>query len=645
MSNSMNFGYTVPRLPRFAKVSTWLDEFKNSSVKLSDQLVEIYGHDQELINQRKSFIIKALEHFASIYGNDREVVITRSPCRINLRGMHSEMQHATPNYLTHAREMIIVAGKRDDDHVVLNNVESERFERREFSISEEVSIDQWGSWVDYIDSHKVRQHIESHRGDWSNYIKASVLKIYDEFNNNNLCGMDVVAYGDAPRGNGMASSSALVVSSGLAFMAVNGLSIDPRMLVVCFGKGEWFVGTRGGFGDHGSMIFGKKGHILHSVFLTVDEMQPEYIKFPDDYQVAIINSYRTSTKSADRLFAYNQTMFGYSMAMTLIKDVLKNFGSYSDELLSQISYLGQITPEDFGLENIYAILRILPERITISDLKAKYTESVIDKRLDRFFGQLEKYPDHVDVRGPALWGIAESERSRAFARLIKEGKIKEAGELMFIGHDGDRLFTFNGNYEPIDYISNKVTDSYLDCLIDDIKSNDSERISRAELAKQPGDYDASSLELDRIVEIVKNVDGVIGASLTGAGFGGNVLAIVDNNDAILPKLREKLLSDYYEKSESEELEWFIKDKELKSVFDDENELDYARNKVSEIVHKKRKNKSYIEEKDALFLEKLKQKINGLHKEGKINREVMFIPANYYEDGIIKNISVECAESL
>lgn len=644
MPNSTNFDYKVPRMPRFAKVSKWLDDLSNGNKALTDHFIEIYGNEQSLIDQRKDIIIKALERFGEIYGTDREVVITRSPCRINLRGMHSEMQHATPNYLTHAREMIIVAGKRDDDRIVLNNVESDRFGKREFRISEEIAIDQWGSWVDYIDSHKVRKHIESNRGDWANYIKASILKIQDEFNDIKLRGMDVVAYGDVPRGNGMSSSSTLVVSSGLAFLAVNDICIDPRELTVCFGRGEWFVGTRGGFGDHGSMIFGKRGHILHSVFLFVDEMQPEYIPLPEDHQVVIINSYRTSTKSADTLFAYNQTMFAYSMAMTLIKDVLKNSGSYSDELLSKISYLGQITPEAFGLEKIYTILRSLPERISISDLKAKYTESEIDKRLDRFFGQLGKYPDYVDVRGPALWGIAESERSRAFARLIKEGKIREAGELMFIGHDGDRLFTFDGNYEPLEYYSNRVTNDYLDKLFSDLNDNNPEIAKRAELARQPGDFNASSLELDKIIEIVSRVDGVIGASLTGAGFGGNVLAIVEKNDRILSNMREALIKDYYEYNELDELRWFNEEDELQSAFENDD-LANTRKRICDIVEGKQKFKSCMEKEDVIFTEKLQKKLNSLFKEGKINREMMLIPANYYEDGITVNTPVGCAEAI
>jgi galactokinase len=627
--------HVVPQKPKLKKISEWLKDFQDNKGWLSDHLREIYGNDQPLIDDRKNVITKALDHFGSIYGTDREVVITRSPCRINLRGMHSEMQHATPNYLTHARETVIIAGKRDDDLVVLNNVENEKFGRRQFSISEEMNRGQWKNWIEYIDSDGVRKSIESNRGDWANYVKASVLKIQDNFADKELKGMDVVVYGDVPRGNGMASSSTLVVSSGISFLAVNDLTMDRRELVVCFGRGEWYVGTRGGFGDHGSMLFGKRGHILHSVFLAVEEMNPEYIPFPQDHQVVIINSYKTSSKSVDRLFAYNQTMFGYSMAMMLIKDVLKDVGRYSDDLLNQIK------PEVFGLDRIYEILRNLPQHISISELKARYTESEIEKRLDRFFGQLKRFPDSVDVRGPALWGIAESERSRKFAELIKNGRIKDAGELMYIGHDGDRLISFDGDGKHNEFVSNKVTDDYLDRLLADLNSNDPEQIKKAELAKQPGDYDASSHELDMIVDIASHVDGIAGASLTGAGFGGNILTITEKDDRVLNNLKDALSREYYEPQKLEELRWFDNDHELQSAYGNDNELSDVRRKVRDIVQKKSK----IEKDDLLFIESLQQRVNKLFKEGKISRELLFIPANYYDDGIVVNVTVANAEAL
>ncbi len=146
----------IPSNPNFKKVSKWLEMFENSTEMLQ-QLKNIYGNDIDLIEERKLVFLQTLRRFGSLYGHDREVIIARSPCRINLRGMHSEMQHATPNYLTHAKEIVIVAGKRNDDMVVLNNVDNERFVERAFCISEEMKREAWGNWQAYVDSAEVRK--------------------------------------------------------------------------------------------------------------------------------------------------------------------------------------------------------------------------------------------------------------------------------------------------------------------------------------------------------------------------------------------------------------------------------------------------------------------------------------------------------
>ncbi len=628
----------------FRKVREWIAMLQTPESDVFERLSAIYGRDQRLIDERKSIFLTALKHFEELYGTHREVVISRSPGRINLRGMHSEMQHATPNYLTHGREVIMVAGRRDDDLVVLNNVDGERFGPRQFSVSQEMARGKWGNWLEYIDSPGVRQNIESARGDWMNYVKASVLKLQDSFPARRLKGMDVVAFGDAPRGSGMSSSSAVVVSSALAAMAVNDLTMDRRELTVCLGQGEWYVGTRGGFGDHGAMLFGKQGHILHSVFLTIEEMQPEYIPLPRDYQVIIINSCKTSAKSAERLFAYNKTMFAYSMALALIKDILADM-KYSREFLDRLNYLGQITPETFGLQRIYEILRALPEQITVAELKRQFPPPEIDSRLDRFFGQLGRFPESVEVRGAALWGMAESERSRAFAQLLKAGKIHEAGELMFIGHDGDRLFRFGEDRDPIEFVQNKVTDEYLDALIADLQSGEPNRLERARLARQPGDFDASSLELDTIVEIARHTPGIVGASLTGAGFGGNVLAIGEKSQKVIAALRERLLKEYYEPQEQAELDWIMEDHDLQTAFGNASELEQIRHRLQNIVKRKQGFRIRMNAADIEYTELAQRRFSTLFREGKVGRELLFIPANYYSEGVVVNVPVERAGVL
>lgn len=57
------------------------------------------------------------------------------------------------------------------------------------------------------------------------------------------------------------------------------------------------------------------------------------------------------------------------------------------------------------------------------------------------------------------------------------------------------------------------------------------------------DFEVSCPELDTIVSLLSAIPGVAGARLTGAGFGGFVLALV--NDTVIENFSEELLKKYY----------------------------------------------------------------------------------------------------
>ncbi len=59
------------------------------------------------------------------------------------------------------------------------------------------------------------------------------------------------------------------------------------------------------------------------------------------------------------------------------------------------------------------------------------------------------------------------------------------------------------------------------------------------------DYEVSCIELDTIVEFCKNFSGCYGARMTGAGFGGCAIAIIDRNR--FDQFSTKLIADYTRK--------------------------------------------------------------------------------------------------
>jgi galactokinase/mevalonate kinase-like predicted kinase len=88
-----------------------------------------------------------------------------------------------------------------------------------------------------------------------------------------------------------------------------------------------------------------------------------------------------------------------------------------------------------------------------------------------------------------------------------------------------------------------VTDEYLDNLIADARSNDANRVETAKLYRQPGGYAVSCEELDELVDIVMDVEGVLGAGRTGAGLGGCISVLIEKDK--VDDLRRKVSEEYY----------------------------------------------------------------------------------------------------
>ena len=110
--------------------------------------------------------------------------------------------------------------------------------------------------------------------------------------------------------------------------------------------------------------------------------------------------------------------------------------------------------------------------------------------------------------------------------VLLAGDYARLGEMMKISHDGDRI---TGNF-PM-----RVTDDYL------IRAAEEE----ADIALQPGAYHCSVPEIDGIIDMLCETEGVFGAQMLGAGLGGSFAALVeaDKVEAVIVKLNK----EYYDK--------------------------------------------------------------------------------------------------
>ena len=513
-----------------------------ASGKASGRFETLYGGDADLIEDRQATYLRALRAFRRQYGADRGVILVRAPARINLMGVHVEHRRGEVNYVTHRREILMIAEPRDDDTVVMNNI-SGAFPERTFSIAKELKRARHTDWLKYIDSARVNAALEEARGDWVNYVKSAVLRLQFLSRRKRLCGMNLMVAGDIPQSAGLSSSSALVVTSALATVNLNGLKISRGDLSVLCGEGEWYVGTRGGAGDHAAMIMGRRGYVSHLRFFPFELLQ--YVPLPTSHSVVICNSLRRAKKSGDELSAYNETIAAYGTVLMLMKDILEKHFGYSRSWLNRhVKHLG-----DFNLDRkrfpdglLYQVLQHMPTRISRRELRNRLPHEAAALR--RTFRTHNNPADGYRARAVGMFGLAEIARGAACVVPLKKRDYKRFGRLMYISHDGDRIVRHEGRRKVAwDNETTQVTDAYLDRLIRATRSRTKSRRDAAGLMMQPGGYRCSSMELDRLVDIAADVPGVAGAGLTGAGFGGAVLVLVRNQN--VPDLLAAIRKRYY----------------------------------------------------------------------------------------------------
>lgn len=98
-------------------------------------------------------------------------------------------------------------------------------------------------------------------------------------------------------------------------------------------------------------------------------------------------------------------------------------------------------------------------------------------------------------------------------------------------------------YKRCDYVIReniRVEEACRDLLAGDFKSF-GERMGASHAGLRDG-YEVSSPELDALVEAAAKVEGVLGARMMGAGFGGCAISLVE--EGAVPELRERVSRDY-----------------------------------------------------------------------------------------------------
>jgi len=478
----------------------------------------VYGDNPLVVAERVALLRAAAETHLRRFG-DGPLRVFRCPGRINLRGMHVDTHGGYLNLMTHQREIVLAVRPAEDDVVVVANTEPV-FDETRFALGALYTGGIDGDWADFIMQPRVRAGVEARRGHWSHYVRGAFLSVLHRFPGARLCGLRGVVGSDIPRGASLSSSAALCICLIKAILALNRLKLGETQLAEAARDAEWYTGSRCGLSDQAAMVLGGVGEMVN---LALDPARPDFsgarrLQFPDALAILVINSYTERSLSGPAGVDYTRNRFAYGMALEILRQQMARQG-LPERVIEKARRLSTLSPVEFGkfggTRYILDLLRRIPEEMTVADLRMRYNLPGLDELYDRYFASApeEMRPKSVALRGPLLFGIAESERARVFVDALEAGDYARAGRLMTVGHDGDRRVWRDGR-------SAEVSDVALDEWI----------AQGTPLETMPGSYGASSPVLDALVDAATDA-GALGASLTGAGMAGTVLALCRKEDA------------------------------------------------------------------------------------------------------------------
>ena len=439
-----------------------------------------------------------ISRFIARYG-DRKAVIASAPGRVNLMGRHIEHRGGSVNVMAVEAATVFVAAPREDDIVHLANVDP-AYPEGEFSIGMAQSgAGSTQAWLDWLSTEAVKSELSQSRGSWINYVKGAAYRFRDVLDFH-LSGMDVMVGGNIPVAAGLSSSSSLVVATAESLSALNCLNMPDRQFVDLCGEGEWFVGSRGGAGDHAAMRCSKKGCLTHLNFkpFSIGKSVP----FPASCSVIVADSLEQSKKSEGSRDVFNARVAAYEFAFMLIKRL------YPEKTLVEFRDIAKCGSAD----EVKRMLASIPPKVTRAELMRLLPES--HTRLNEIFST-HADPGEYDLYGTALFGVSEIVRAEMAPTLLASGEFVRFGELMKVSHDGDRV---SGGFFG-------KKDGGLEC--------------------ECGSYSCSTTRIDSLCDLMNSTEGVLGSELAGAGLGGCVLVLVrkEYEEAVMKRLNE----EFYDK--------------------------------------------------------------------------------------------------
>jgi len=346
-------------------------------------------------------------------------------------------------------------------------------------------------------------------GHAGNYIKAPISYLFEWFARERggaPVGFDALFSSNLPAAAGLSSSSATVVASYLCFAAANGGRLPREEEAEAMRLAERFVGTASGGMDQATILLGEEGKAL---LIEFDPVHTRSVSLPGDVVFFAVDSLQRAAKSGSARLEYNRRTFECQCAVELLRQHVLEQGRSPgcfDHVIGEAPgwhYLRDVAKSFCSCE--LDVVDVAREVIGEREWTVEQLHEALGSKADELL-QAKMLPP----RGDQEW--QRMPRPKPFARMkhvVEEARrVEECAE------------AFEGN--------------------------DVAAVSAAMAASHASCRDLYEISTDKIEELIAAVvaSGAHAGRITGAGFGGSIVAMVPRDRA--EEFRRGVWERYYE---------------------------------------------------------------------------------------------------
>ncbi|XP_066961054.1 N-acetylgalactosamine kinase isoform X1 [Macrobrachium rosenbergii] len=337
---------------------------------------------------------------------------------------------------------------------------------------------------------------------WYNYILCGVQGIQEEGGRNEpFTGLDMAVSGNIPPSSGLSSSSALVCASALAVAHSHKLSISKEDFAEICARCERHVGTQGGGMDQAISFLATEGTAR---VIEFNPLRSTPVNLPSGVSFVVANSLAPMNKAANSY--YNCRVMECRLACQIM-------AKQAGLAWKEYQRLGQLQK---------VLGKSLPEMMTLVS-RTFESRPYSKKEICKLLGTSEEDLDKTTL----------SENTRS----IEEFLLHDRAQHVF--SEAHRVWEFK-----------RICDEKSDKSVEELGKLMKESHLSTKLL-----YECSHPKLDKLVDLSEGV--TFGARLTGAGWGGCMVAMVKEEEA--EEYKELLVKEYYSQEAN------TKDKDINSV--------------------------------------------------------------------------------